>query len=756
MRAYRACLAGLLSLCLFLSACDDGGGGGDGPTPLPEIVTISGSSTTDTDSPAKFSSDVANPDGGLSFRWDFGDGTSSSEASPSHSFAAPGDYEIVLTVSNEDGAIKSATFKVSARHLAVVKDLQCSGGDDKGWCWQRPLPAGNRILDMTFVDAGTGWAVGQAGQILKTMDGGATWVPQVSQLTDDLRYVRFASASVGWIIGDHGATLKTTDAGATWTRQANETGYPGEPAGMGLVVLDESQVLAVFDYEQARTTVDGGQTWATAKLSPDEVTEDGTFWKVDYFSGVRKSTHMGADDSTVSFDMGGTGYLRRFSMGSARTGLLMTYDWSTSEQRMFRTRDGGASWGRVSPVGLPEQVEFLKVFGDSAAWAAGENSLFRSTNAGSSWTKVQVPDEVYDPSYELHAQDAQTLWFRIGNDFYLTTDAGSHWARLGVAQELYQASSLFVGQGALWLTYDSRVYRSLDGGGAWTQMFGPPADESWTELSSVWFFDQHKGVAVGNGGWLLETSNGGRDWTRKSLTGQQGSFAKLQFVSSSTGWLAGEWGVSKTTDGGASWWTPVVTGGLINVHAFHFIDARNGWAIAGYRGLHRSTDGGDTWQPLPDTAFTATSIRFLDANVGVATGDSGTVYRTDDGGATWSARPTGIFEEMNRVVFVGASTAWAVGEAGAVLTSTDAGLSWSRVLVPPRTSLRDIWFTDALHGWIVGDHGTVLATVDGGKTWGVQASHAAGGLRAAFFLDAYTGWIVGSDGMVLATATGGQ
>jgi photosystem II stability/assembly factor-like uncharacterized protein len=755
MRAFRAGWAGLLSLCLFLSACGGGGSDGETPiTPLPTSVSINSVTTADTDAPVQFSSDVANPTGGLTFLWDFGDGTNSAEPSPTHPFATPGDYQISLTVSNEDGDVRSANFTVTVRRLGVVKDLACSAADAKGWCWQRPRPIGNRIHDITFADASNGWVVGEAGQILKTADGGTTWVPQTSQVTADLRHVRFANSTTGWVIGDDGVALRTTDGGASWTRQASDARSSGQPMGLGLVVLDQAKALAIFNYNAPRSTVDGGETWITAKVVPEEVTEDGTLWAADHYSGVRKSTRMGVDEPTVSFSLN-DGYLRHFTMGNARTGLLMTYDWSTPLKSMFRTRDGGTTWDAVAPVGLPEYVEYLKLFGNSVAWAAGNGGLFRSVDAGSSWTSVRLPHDASDPSYGLHAQDERTLWFRQGGGYYITTDAGSHWTRLEVTQELYTASSLHVGAAGLWLTYDSRVYRSLDGGASWTQVFGNAADEQWTGLSSVWFFDQHKGLAVGNGGWLLETSNGGRDWVRKGLTGQSGGYAKLQFASPTHGWLSGDWGVSKTTDGGASWWTPTVNAGLINVSDFHFADARHGWAISGSV-LHRSTDGGDTWERLADLPFWGKSIRFLDTNVGVATGHDGAIYRTEDGGATWTSRPRDGFEEMNRIVFVGASTAWAVGEYGSVMTSIDAGLTWTRVLVPPRVSLRDVWFTDPSHGWIVGDRGTVLATVDGGKTWGMQATHVASDLRGVFFLDAYTAWIVGNDGLVLATATGGQ
>jgi PKD repeat protein len=40
---------------------------------------------------------------GLEFEWDFGDGTTSSEREPSHTYSEPGTYEVLVVVSDRDG-----------------------------------------------------------------------------------------------------------------------------------------------------------------------------------------------------------------------------------------------------------------------------------------------------------------------------------------------------------------------------------------------------------------------------------------------------------------------------------------------------------------------------------------------------------------------------------------------------------------------------------------------------------------------------
>jgi photosystem II stability/assembly factor-like uncharacterized protein len=81
------------------------------------------------------------------------------------------------------------------------------------------------IRAVCFVDADIGFAVGIKGVILRTLDGGATWVKQVSGTAATFNSVDFVSSDEGWVVdragwapGQEGLLMHTTDAGQTWTR----------------------------------------------------------------------------------------------------------------------------------------------------------------------------------------------------------------------------------------------------------------------------------------------------------------------------------------------------------------------------------------------------------------------------------------------------------------------------------------------------------------------------------------------------------
>ena len=99
-----------------------------------------------------------------------------------------------------------------------------NGGSD--WTNQ-PIPVSIGGLNaVTFVDANTGWIVGDDGLILHTSDGGGSWIPQESEVTADLESVQFVGPTVGWITS-RGPILHTTDGGQAWTPQTAEPGCTG-------------------------------------------------------------------------------------------------------------------------------------------------------------------------------------------------------------------------------------------------------------------------------------------------------------------------------------------------------------------------------------------------------------------------------------------------------------------------------------------------------------------------------------------------
>ena len=766
MNIERLLAGGLVSLCAFLGACGGGSGSGGGeaspaPTELPATVTVN-AAPAEVDASTAFGTNVTALNSGLKFQWAFGDGGSSADPSPTHVYAAAGKYDVTLTVTNEVGTTRTASFAIVASRMAMVQDSVCSGALGTGWCWQRPKPLGGAILDMYFHDAALGWAVGDAGQILKTTDGGVSWVGQHSGVTARLTQIRFSDASNGWAVGDSATILRSTDGGSTWLAQASGVAGASWTYGASLRVLSASQAVVTFASYQTRTTVDGGEHWNAGALNPTMTTPNGTLWALSYYE-LSKSTDMGQTAISVLRAPNST-YLQMADFADDLQGWVLVYDYSAYPPplNLWRTVDGGISWSPLSASGLPASVSYLKFSANGKGWAIVYDTIYRTDDAGSSWTPVVLPPGAYLYGYigYFEALDGDTLWFSANNGAYLTRDRGVTWTFLNVTTETnYSAMRLQQSPGAIWLHYGQRSYRSADGGASWQRIFGPDIEDQGGNLLAMWFFDGKKGLAYSSAGWMVETGDSGRTWTRKALTGTNSysAAARLQFTSATTGWLAAnQSSISKTTDGGASWWTPLSAPDFGYLNDFHFIDANLGWAVGSNGTISSSQDGAQTWVKQATLPYGLRGVRFISPSIGVVVGDGGIIARSSDGGAHWSLRASSVTADLKRVMFVDASVGWAVGQSGTVTKTSDGGVSWSRVAVPSSASLNDVFFLDAQRGWIVGSGGTVLATIDGGNSWQLQRSPTDKTLNAAFFVDSRTGWLTGDGGSILATATGGN
>jgi len=218
-------------------------------------------------------------------------------------------------------------------------------------------------------------------------------------------------------------------------------------------------------------------------------------------------------------------------------------------------------------------------------------------------------------------------------------------------------------QGTMWSTIDS--------GGKWEQReTGAPAS-----LRALAFLDANRGIAVGKGGLIIGTDDGGKTWSKRPSNTTE-NLMEISFVGDQ-GWVAAYAGkILHTTDGGKTW-TEQKTGTRQTLETIYFHDAQHGWA-AGWAGtILRTSDGGATWETL----------------------------KADK--ATWS---------VSSIYFKDNQNGWLVGFAGQILHTKDAGTNWTVQESPVKSVLTSITFGPGGRGWITYDEGFVVSE-DGGETW---------------------------------------
>lgn len=82
-----------------------------------------------------------------------------------------------------------------------------------GSYWSQQGVTSKDLHSTNFLNASTGFAVGDGGMIIKTIDGGVIWNSQLSGSTSNLRSVTFKKENTGYVAGENGIVQKTINGG---------------------------------------------------------------------------------------------------------------------------------------------------------------------------------------------------------------------------------------------------------------------------------------------------------------------------------------------------------------------------------------------------------------------------------------------------------------------------------------------------------------------------------------------------------------
>lgn len=385
-----------------LTAC--GGGGSDGPPPptaIPDSLAISAPASVESGAAVRFGN-TTGALAGLKYSWDFGDGATSTEAAPSHSFANGGEFEVVLKVTNEAGASREVRSKLAITNIANVRGLVCTGADSTGWCWQNPRPTGNRVNAVFFLDANLGWRAGDVGEIFKTTDGGTTWVKQNSGINTAIQGIAFFDAQTGWATGAFGAVLRTSDGGSTWKvdKLSDTTGVYYDASA--ITPVDASTVYlgrpSNGGYGAVLVSSDAGASWRMPTPAPAVITKSGTLWATEG-NVVKRSVDGGKTYAAVlnlKVDAGfnyfdSISVVARDDLRAAVLASQSRYDYTVqkyvTKYLVNTTQDGGATWLTADGNGLADYGSGLRLMsmsqdGKTLNSLANQSQVLRSVDGG--------------------------------------------------------------------------------------------------------------------------------------------------------------------------------------------------------------------------------------------------------------------------------------------------------------------------------------------------------------------------------------
>jgi hypothetical protein len=244
------------------------------------------------------------------------------------------------------------------------------------------------VRRVSFVDSAKGWAVGHRGSVFHTVDGGVTWEVQYEQPGIYLRDVEFVDDQNGWVVGNEGTILHTQDGGGTWVKQ-KLTGYKGRdvPRINGIATIDRKRAVLVGEFGVVAVTQDGGNLWQLApsgtKVTLTSVAASdpakGLRVVAVGLDGVALEIHV--DDSSPfakieRLETNTDEALFDISLGSAGSG------YAVGRFTLLRlSSDGFKAQPAGSDVGLPfAWFGGVDALPDGSAWAVGISGLVIRVN----------------------------------------------------------------------------------------------------------------------------------------------------------------------------------------------------------------------------------------------------------------------------------------------------------------------------------------------------------------------------------------
>jgi photosystem II stability/assembly factor-like uncharacterized protein len=638
-----------------------------------------------------------------------------------------------------------------------------SFSDWKPWSFSGPMGVGGRITDIEFNPRSpdTVYAAAATGGVFLSTDGGSNWKPifddqaamSIGDIAVDPSNPSIVYVGTGEANGGHNnlpgsGLFRSTDGGATW----EQSGLEGS-VSIARVVIDPLNTNRLF------VAVVGSYFAPGAERGIYKSEDGGGSWSQIFAPG----DDIGAIDLVIHPNRPDTLFAAMWERVRSYNSIKL----SGLGSAVYRSKDGGESWGRLGALtGLPEGPQVGRIglalceSNPEVLYAAINDGrqylgLYRSNDGGDSWEDADRLRQAraatsnfswYFGQIRVHPDDPDDVYFldvRLAN----SKDGGQSWRLTGRSLHVdFHAMAFRPDDPALSIVgTDGGIGISNDFGQTWREVTELPITQFYQvavgQTASAPFF----GGTQDNGTQRL--ASGDSAWT--PVLGGDGFEPLIHFTDSNIVYLQTQrGGLVKSRDQGRSSF-PVATPS----RGIPSDEPRN-WSTPvamdpadpevlyyGTNRVYRSADGAGTWQAaspiLPRAEIssprlgtvTSISVSMVDSTVIWAGTDDGRVWRGSPAVEDWTDVTTGLPDRWVTKVLADRSdpmTAFVTfsglkwkDEESHVFKTVNGGESWVDISsnlpdVPLNTILQDSRNLSTLS---VGSDIGAFVSLDGGEAW---------------------------------------